>query len=53
MRFRRAGMPPDGQALVEQHLTVWPLLDVGDQQRLLQVTDELLSRKRWEASRES
>ncbi|MDP9182382.1 MAG: zinc-dependent peptidase [Actinomycetota bacterium] len=51
MRFRRAGMPPDGPALVAQHLAVWPLLDDGEQQRLLQVTDELLSRKRWEAAR--
>lgn len=51
MRFRRRGLPPDGQALVEQHLAVWPLLDDGERQRLLQVADELLSRKRWEAAR--
>ena len=51
MRFRRAGLPPDGPALVAQHLAVWPLLDEQEQQRLLQVTDELLSGKRWEAAR--
>lgn len=51
MRFRRRGLPPDGPALVEKHLAVWPLLDEGEQQRLLRVTDELLSRKRWEAAR--
>ena len=37
--------------LVAQHLAVWPLLDGNEQQRLLQVTHELLSRKRWEAAR--
>ena len=51
MRFRRPGLPPDGQALVAQHLAVWPLLDDDEQQRLLQVTNELLSGKRWEAAR--
>lgn len=51
MRFRRAGLPPNGQALVAQHLAIWPLLEDAEQERLLQVTDELLSRKRWEAAR--
>jgi Mlc titration factor MtfA (ptsG expression regulator) len=51
MRIRRTGLPPEGAALVAQHLAVWPLLDDAEQQRLLQVTDELLSRKRWEAAR--
>jgi Mlc titration factor MtfA (ptsG expression regulator) len=51
MRFRRSGLPPDGRALVAQHLAVWPLLDDDEQQRLLQLTNELLSRKRWEAAR--
>ena len=51
MRFRRPGLPPDGEALVAQHLAVGPLLDDEEQQRLLQVTDKLLSRKRWEAAR--
>jgi Mlc titration factor MtfA (ptsG expression regulator) len=51
MRFRRPGLPPDGEALVAQHLAIWPLLDDEEQQRLLQITDELLSRKRWEAAR--
>lgn len=50
MRFRR-GLPPDGQALVAQHLAVWRRLDDEERQRLLQITDELLSRKRWEAAR--
>ncbi len=51
MRFRRSGLPSNGAALVAQHLAVWPLLDEGEQQRMLQITDELLSRKRWEAAR--
>src|SRR3954453_1953120 len=51
MRFRRRGMPPDGPAIVAQHLAVWPLLEDDEQQRLLQVADELLSHKRWEAAR--
>src|SRR3954466_11093435 len=51
MRFRRRGMPPVGPAIVAQHLAVRPLLDDDEQQRLLQITDELLSRKRWEAAR--
>jgi len=48
---RRRGLPAHGRALVEQHLAVWQLLDPAEQQRLLQVTDELLSRKHWEAAR--
>ena len=51
MRFRRSGLPPEGRAVIEQHLAVWPLLTDDEQQRLLDVTDELLSRKRWEAAR--
>jgi Mlc titration factor MtfA (ptsG expression regulator) len=51
VRFRRPGLPPDGPAIVAQHLAVWPLLDDREQQRVLQVADELLSRKRWEAAR--
>jgi Mlc titration factor MtfA (ptsG expression regulator) len=51
LRFRRPGLPPDGPAIVEQHLAVWPLLDADEQQRLLQITGELLSHKRWEAAR--
>lgn len=34
-----------------QHLAVWPLLAEDERRRLLQVADELLSRKRWEAAR--
>jgi len=44
-------MPAAGPAIVEQHLAVWPLLDHDEQERLLQITDELLSRKQWEAAR--
>jgi Mlc titration factor MtfA (ptsG expression regulator) len=51
LSFHRAGLPDNGQALIEQHLAVWPLLNDAEQQRLLQITDELLSRKRWEAAR--
>jgi Mlc titration factor MtfA (ptsG expression regulator) len=49
--LRRRGLPDEGPAIVAQHLAVWPLLDDGEQQRLLQIADELLSRKRWEAAR--
>jgi Mlc titration factor MtfA (ptsG expression regulator) len=51
MRFRRAGLPPDGPALVARHLAVWALLDGDERSRLLAIADELLSRKRWEAAR--
>jgi Mlc titration factor MtfA (ptsG expression regulator) len=51
VRLRRRGLPPDGRALIEQHLAVWPLLDGSEQERVLQIADELLSRKRWEAAR--
>ena len=51
LRRRRPGLPEGGQAIVEAHLAVWALLDSGEQQRLLQITDELLSRKHWEAAR--
>lgn len=51
MRLRRAGLPPGGELLVAQHLAVWPLLDEAEQERLLQLADELLSRKRWEAAK--
>ena len=52
VRFRRAGLPADGRGIVEQHLAVWPLLQDVEQRRLLEITDELLSRKRWEAARD-
>lgn len=51
MRLGARGLPPDGEDLVAQHLALWPTLDPGEQQRLLAVADELLSRKRWEAAR--
>lgn len=51
LRFRRAGLPPDGPALVARHLAVWPQLTPQEQDRLLEVCQELLSRKRWEAAR--
>ncbi|GAC1608337.1 MAG: zinc-dependent peptidase [Mycobacteriales bacterium] len=51
MRLRRQGLPPDGRALAAQHLAIWPLLVAGERHRLLDVADELLSRKRWEAAR--
>lgn len=50
-RFRRPGLPPGGRAVVEQHLAVWPLLRDHEQQLLLQLADELLASKRWEAAR--
>ena len=50
MRFRRHGLPDDGRAIVEQHLAVWPQLTAAEQQRLLEITDELLARKQWEAA---
>ena len=50
MRSRR-GLPEDGAAIVARHLAVWPLLDRQERSRLLEITDHLLSRKRWEAAR--
>lgn len=52
MRFRRHGLPEEGEALIAQHLAVWPLLGDDEQQRLLQITDELLAGKTWEAARD-
>ncbi|HTL23258.1 MAG TPA: M90 family metallopeptidase [Mycobacteriales bacterium] len=51
MRLGARGLPAGGADLVAQHLAVWPTLDAAEQQRLLVVADELLSRKRWEAAR--
>ncbi len=53
MRLRpvRHGLPEDAEAIVARHLAVWPLLTEVEQQRLLEITDRLLSRKRWEAAR--
>jgi Mlc titration factor MtfA (ptsG expression regulator) len=48
---RRRGLPEDGLAIVERHLAVWQLLDDDERERLLQITDHLLSRKHWEAAR--
>ena len=49
-RSHRAGLPEQGQAIIEAHLAVWQLLDEGERERLLAITDELLSRKQWEAA---
>ena len=50
LRWRRRGLPEEGLAIVERHLAVWQLLDDEERRRLLVVTDQLLSRKRWEAA---
>lgn len=42
---RRPGLPADARAIVEQHLAVWRLLDDDERDRLLALTDHLLSRK--------
>jgi len=51
VRLGARGLPAGGADLVAHHLAVWPALDAAEQQRLLVVADELLSRKRWEAAR--
>jgi Mlc titration factor MtfA (ptsG expression regulator) len=51
MRHGRHGLPPTGPAIVAEHLALWPLLGVDERRRLLAITDELLSGKRWEAAR--
>jgi Mlc titration factor MtfA (ptsG expression regulator) len=51
VRFRRAGLPSEGAALVAQHLAIWPRLTSDEQHRLLGLTDDLLRSKRWEAAR--
>jgi Mlc titration factor MtfA (ptsG expression regulator) len=48
---RRHGLPDDWGDVVEQHVAMWQLLDDDERERLLEVADELLSRKRWEAAR--
>lgn len=50
LRSRRRGLPEDGREIVERHLAVWQELDDEERRRLLDVTDQLLSRKRWEAA---
>jgi Mlc titration factor MtfA (ptsG expression regulator) len=50
LRFRRPGLPENGAEVVERHLDVWQLLDDEERRRLLVGTDQLLSRKRWEAA---
>ena len=49
-RFRRQGLPTHGQSIVSEHLAVWSDLDTDERERLLDITDELLSRKTWEAA---
>jgi Mlc titration factor MtfA (ptsG expression regulator) len=51
VRFHRHGLPDNGPALVAEHLWVWPLLDVDEQQHLLSDVDQLLASKTWEAAR--
>jgi Mlc titration factor MtfA (ptsG expression regulator) len=51
LRRRRPGLPPEAQLIIERHLAVWPDLDQEEQRRLLDLTDWLLSHKRWEAAR--
>ncbi|MCW2776853.1 MAG: hypothetical protein JWN17_578 [Frankiales bacterium] len=51
LTFRRHGLPDDGRALVAEHLAVWRQLDDDERQRLLELTDALLSHKQWEAAR--
>jgi len=49
--WHRAGLPANGRALIEDHVAVWQLLDEPERERLLEITDELISRKQWEAAR--
>ncbi|MDT7570692.1 MAG: MtfA peptidase [Actinomycetota bacterium] len=52
MRFRRrTGLPTEARDIVARHVAVWALLDDDDRERLLHIADDLMSRKRWEASR--
>jgi Mlc titration factor MtfA (ptsG expression regulator) len=48
---RRTGLPADGAATIERHLSAWQGLDETERRRLLEVTDHLLAGKRWEAAR--
>lgn len=50
LSFRRAGLPAEGRSIIERNLAVWPHLTHTEQERLLELTDQLLSRKRWEAA---
>ena len=51
MRRRRSGLPQDGPAIVARHVAAWQTLDEQERERLLELADELLSRKHWEAAR--
>ena len=48
---RRPGLPDGGPDVVERLLPVWQVLDEAERGRLLEVTDRLLSSRRWEAAR--
>ena len=48
---RRPGLPADGADTVDRLLPVWQVLDEQERSRLLQVTDQLLSSRHWEAAR--
>ncbi len=51
MRLRRRGLPDHGRQIIEQNLAHWQVLDETERERLLELTDWLLRRKHWEASR--
>ena len=51
LRSRRRGLPDDARTILARHVAAWQLLDGEEQERLLELTDHLLSRKRWEAAR--
>jgi Mlc titration factor MtfA (ptsG expression regulator) len=47
----RHGLPDDAEQLIEGYISHWSRLDLGEQDRLLALTDWLLRRKHWEAAR--
>jgi Mlc titration factor MtfA (ptsG expression regulator) len=48
---RREGLPAQALDIVEDELAVWQVLHDQERARLLEVTDHLLSSRRWEAAR--
>ncbi|HZJ26448.1 MAG TPA: M90 family metallopeptidase [Acidimicrobiia bacterium] len=51
MLHRRKGLPDRWLEIVEDHVSVWHLLDAGDRERLETTSDWLLRHKHWEAAR--
>lgn len=50
-RDKRAGLPDDWREILERRSAQWRLLDEAERDRLGELTDWLLTERRWEAAR--